>query len=276
MIGEHTGTGLFALTTMNPVTIGVGYFNQTNLNQSTDINSSSLFGARGLNKALLDIVGDSVSNGNNIGSKDLYVGTISADLSPIKLEAWYIDLADTLDSFTLVASANFKPSENSKLGFEARYVNLSLDNPDLVLESGDNSLLKLTVSGSVGIVNAKATYAQTGKDGGLTAFDVDSQNTVVLWNLSTNGVPDAKYWDFGVGVNLLDNIELSGYYASIESDGGDYDTLENYEGEEYYAQLTYKMSKNLKTYLRYGNLNEDLDKQTRDQNIGRWQVEYSF
>ncbi|MFX4282805.1 hypothetical protein ACOL3J_11090, partial [Aliarcobacter butzleri] len=38
--------------------------------------------------------------GGELGSRDFYVATLQADLSPVKLEAWYVDMADSLDSYT--------------------------------------------------------------------------------------------------------------------------------------------------------------------------------
>ncbi|MDN5096334.1 hypothetical protein O8C98_09810, partial [Aliarcobacter butzleri] len=54
------------------------------------------------------------------------------------------------------------------------------------------------------------------------------------------------------------------------------------EEEEIYAQLTYKMSKNLNTYVRYGTYTREYDKNTangdeiNDDVRGRLQVEYTF
>ncbi|WP_419673176.1 hypothetical protein [Aliarcobacter butzleri] len=58
--------------------------------------------------------------------------------------------------------------------------------------------------------------------------------------------------------------------------------LDNLDVEEVFGQLTYKMSKNLTTYLRYGTYEEKYDNATgskekfSDQNRGRIQVEYTF
>ncbi len=287
--GEHTGTGLLALANLKPVTIGVGYFNQTNLDTSSDLNGSSSTGAAGGAFSRTSNLGDitrapiGLSDGQDIGSRDLYVGTIQADLSPVKLEAWYLDLADTLNTYTLVASANFKLSDSSKFGIEARYVDLELDHgKDVGLWSDDNSMWKLLLTGQVGIVNAKASYTQTDEDGGLTAFDKDTKNTTLGWNMTINGIPDATMWDLRIGVDILDNLELAGYYGMIEADGDkDKFGITDYEASEYFAQLTYKMSKNLTTYLRYGNWSEEwnngaADDEKRDQDIGRLQIEYTF
>lgn len=269
---EHTGTGVLALSSFGPVTAAAGYFNQTNLDKSGNIN-----GTRYGKKSVSDISGSLLTDGENLGSRDLYVGALLADFSPVKLEAWYVDIADALDSYTLVAKANFAPSTDSKLGLEARYVSLTLDNPANLNIEEDNSMYRLAVTGNLGIFNAKVSYTATDKDGGLTAFDQDAENATLGWNLSSNGIADAKYWQAVLGVNILDNLNLSANYGNLKADESS-----NLEAEEVFAQLTYKMSKNLSTYVRYGTYEEEYDnaadkkEKFSDQNRGRIQVEYTF
>lgn len=286
---EHTGTGILALSTVGPVTAGAGYFNQTNLDKSGNINGTK-YAAQSKdmsahpkyknNISLKNVSGISetaLTAGEELGSRDLYVATLQADLSPVKLEAWYVDIADTLDSYTLVAKANFVPSTDSKLGVEARYVSLTLDNPANLNIEEDNSMYRLAVTGNLGIFNAKVSYTATDKDGGLTAFDQDAENATLGWNLSSNGIADAKYWQAVLGVNILDNLNLSANYGNLQADDSG-----NLEAEEVFAQLTYKMSKNLSTYVRYGTYEEEYDnaadkkEKFSDQNRGRIQVEYTF
>ncbi|MFX4237214.1 porin [Aliarcobacter butzleri] len=269
---EHTGTGVLALSSFGPVTAAAGYFNQTNLDKSGNIN-----GTRYGKTSVSDISGSLLTDGENLGSRDLYVGALLADFSPVKLEAWYVDIADALDSYTLVAKANFAPSTDSKLGLEARYVSLTLDNPANLNIEEDNSMYRLAVTGNLGIFNAKVSYTATDKDGGLTAFDQDAENATLGWNLSSNGIADAKYWQAVLGVNILDNLNLSANYGNLKADESS-----NLEAEEVFAQLTYKMSKNLSTYVRYGTYEEEYDnaadkkEKFSDQNRGRIQVEYTF
>ncbi|MDN5113751.1 major outer membrane protein [Aliarcobacter butzleri] len=263
---EQNGSGILALATVGPVTAGAGYFNQTNLDKSGNINGA-------LKVTVKDLNGDSTNIGID-GGKNVYVGTLQADLSPVKLESWYLDLIDTFDTYTLVAKANFAPSADSKIGVEARYVSLTLDKDvqnALSLDSDDNAMYRLTVTGNLGIFNAKVAYTGTDKDGGLTALDQDAENASLGWNITSNGVADADYWQGVLGVNILDNLNLSANYGHLKS--SDWDLKQ----EEAYAQLTYKMSKNLSTYLRYGTYEEKWDgEKESDQTRGRLQVEYTF
>ncbi|MFW3412928.1 major outer membrane protein [Aliarcobacter butzleri] len=302
---EQTGTGILALSTVGPVTAGAGYFNQTNLDKSGNITGSTL-GKDFTNtkvvssvSALNGIVAGKAGsfnyntgafvpptagirdNSQSLGSRDVYVGALLADLSPVKLEAWYLDMADILDTYTLVASADFALSSDSKIGVEARYVSLTLDD-SIARAAGidkDNEMYRLQVTGNVGIVNAKVGYTGTGKDGGLTALDQDAQNATLGWGLTSNGIADAEHWQGVLGVNILDNLNLSANYGHLKgrSDVTINNSDRDYKAEELYGQLTYKMSKNLTTYLRYGTLEEKItgDK-ALDQDRGRLQVEYTF
>lgn len=285
---EQTGTGVLALSSVGPVTAGAGYFNQTNLDKSGNINGTKLVSNSATNVANVAAISGTFTADENLGSRDLYVGTLQADLSPVKLEAWYVDIADALDSYTLVAKADFKPSTDSKIGVEARYVSLTLDNGKKVgLDSDDNAMYRLAVTGNLGIFNAKVSYTGTDKDGGITAFDQDAENATLGWNLSSNGIADADYWQGVLGVNILDNLNLSANYGNLKADRpssgwkGVKSVRTDLEVEEVFGQLTYKMSKNLSTYLRYGTYEEkyknngDKEKYS-DQNRGRIQVEYTF
>ncbi|MCT7619962.1 major outer membrane protein [Aliarcobacter butzleri] len=283
---EETGTGVLALSSVGPVTAGAGYFNQTNLDKSGNINGTKFANNSAYNVTKVsDLTGTTFTADENLGSRDIYVATLQADLSPVKLESWYLDIADTLDSYTLVAKADFKPSTDSKIGVEARYVSLTLDNGKKAgLDSNDNEMYRLAVTGNLGIFNAKVGYTGTSNKGGLTAFDQDADNATLGWNLSSNGIADADYWQGVLGVNILDNLNLSANYGNLKADrpsGKNNGNFKDLEVEEVFGQLTYKMSKNLSTYLRYGTYEEkyknngDKEKYS-DQNRGRIQVEYTF
>jgi hypothetical protein len=154
---EQTGTGILALSTFGPVTAGLGYFNNTNLNNSSEINIS-----QGLGLATFPNGANGVIN----GGQDVYVATVQGDLDFVKLEAWYLGHQENFNTYTLAATSNLDLAENAKLGLEARYVNLKLDND--AVATGDerkNSMFRLAVDGKFSIVNARLAYTQTGKDG---------------------------------------------------------------------------------------------------------------
>ncbi|MFY4858242.1 porin [Aliarcobacter butzleri] len=279
---EQTGTGVLALSTVGPVTFGAGYFNQTNLNDSgngTSIPALKVnpetnpahpdFGKLNYSVDAKDLID---------GAEDIAVAAIIADLSPVTLDAWYLDMQDVFDTYTIGAKSDFK-FDGGKVGIDARYVSLTLD--DKIADKDNNAIAKIAVTGNLGIFNAKVAYANTDKDGGLTALDQDAEATLLGWNITANGKADADYWQGVLGVNILDNLNLSANYGNIE-----YklyaDNNTEVEEEEIYAQLTYKMSKNLNTYVRYGTYTRDYKQNTangdeiNDDVRGRLQVEYTF
>jgi hypothetical protein len=259
---EQTGTGILALSTVGPVTLAGAFFNQTNLNTSTDAK-----------------IADTAVKGLLDGSTGIAtVGAIVA-AGPVTIDAWYLDMDNVFDTYTVGAKSSLDLGE-VKLGLDARWATLTLDdNVAKALTSGkeDNSIGKLSVTANVGIVNAKVLYAMTDKDGGLTALDNDAVTTVNGWNTTVNGKADADYWQTTLGVNILSNLNLSANYNNLQYVDGTKDM----EEEELYAQLVYKMSKNLSTYVRYGTYTKDTtasgtNTENNDDTRGRLQVEYTF
>ena len=259
---EQTGTGLLALTTVGPVTLAAAYFNQTNLNNSdyaTTLNA--------------------LSPNSKAGSRDIITVGAIANLDAVTLDAWYLDLAETFDSYTFGAKADLDLSD-VKLGLDARYASLTLDDRAQVFSglNEDNAMAKIALTAKAGIVNGKVAYAWTDKDGGLTALDTDATTTLLGWSLNSNNKADADYWQVVAGVDILSNLNLSANYGNIQYQKNS--TTET-EEEEIYAQLVYKMSKNLSTYARYGVLTIDNTTaagttEVTDGTIGRLQVEYTF
>ncbi|MCT7549752.1 major outer membrane protein [Aliarcobacter butzleri] len=290
---EQTGTGVLSLTTVGPVTVALGGFNETNVDKTSDINGT--LGVKGSNLISTGWWNNAARTQQGVlglsGTENIYVAALLGDLDFVNLEAWYLNMEDTFKTYTLAATSKIDLSENAKIGLEARYVNLKLDN-DIVgapmeydatgvvtdrwtSDDRKNDMFRLAVDGKFNIVNAKVSYTQTGKDGGLTALDQDAKNTTLGWAITSNGIPDAKYWQAALGADILDNLNFTVNYGNLESK----EDAANLELEEVYGQLTYKMSKNLTTYVRYGNF-EAKEKDTADkfidQNRGRIQVAYSF
>lgn len=251
---EQTGTGILALSTFGPITAGAGYFNATNLADSGNGN---------VPRGLFD-------NGY-----DMYVATVQGDLDFVKLEAWYAGMQNTFGSYTLAATSNLDLAESAKLGLEARYVNLELNNRIATGDAAENSMFRFAVDGKFSIVNARLAYTMTDKNGGLTALDQDAKNTSLGWNITSNNIADADYFQGALGVDILDNLNFTAHYGYLKSD----ENADDIKQQEVYGQLTYKMSKNLSTYLRYGNFEEKVvstGNKDIDQDMGRLQVAYTF
>ena len=258
--GEQTGTGIFSVTAVDNFVLGLAYFNQTNINTTKPAGT------------LLS------------GSEDIYAATLQANYGIVNAEAWYLNAVDQFDTYTAAIHGKAELAENANIGYELRYVSLKFDDKFTTkyptIAEDKNSLLRAAVNGKVGIVNARVAYTVTDKDGGLTALDTDAQNASLGWRLDTLGKADAKFLQATLGVDILDNLNFSLNYNDLEFDATS-KTIANNSGkttgtakqDEYFAQLTYKMSKNLDGYIRYGQ--QDFDS-NNEQNSGRLQVNYKF
>ena len=266
---EQTGTGILALSTVGPVTFAGAYFNQTNLDNSSDAT---------LNDGSTQVKNDGSTKVKSVikGNEDIAtVGAIVA-VGPATLDAWYIDAQDLLDSYTIGAKAATKVSGIDLTG-EARFASLELD-PRLNLGTDANTIAKIVLTADAGLVDAKVAYATTSKDGGLTALDKDASTTLLGWNLNANGKADANYWQAVLGFDILSNLNLSANYGDLKYAA---DATHDEEEKEAYAQLLYTMSKNLTTYVRYGTYTKEESaagstNQTKDYTTGRLQVKYTF
>ncbi|WP_320035988.1 major outer membrane protein [Campylobacterota bacterium DY0563] len=251
---EQTGTGILALTNVGPVTLAGGYFNQTNLAASSKAKINGAVSVGGL----LD------------SSDDIYTLAAIANIGPVAIDAWYLDMDNTFDTFTIGAKAKFD-LDAVNLGIEGRYTSLDLD--DLLDPADtDNALYKLVLTAKAGIFNAKLAYIATDEEGGLVALDNDAKTAYQTWNMNANGYADADMYNVVFGVQALPSLHISANYSNMEYGAGDA------EQEELYAQFVYKMSKNFSTYVRYGKYTADnaAGIETTDDMRGRLQVQYSF
>ena len=265
---EQTGTGILAISSLGMFTVGAGHFNNTNIASASELNSS-------LNETASGIAGGTGMGKNPLGfdgGKDINVITAQADLDVVKVELWGLNLRDTFNTYTVALNGNYQLAEEAKIGFDARYVNLHVLGTD-----DDDTLIKLAVDGKFGIVNAKLGYAKTGKDGGLTALDQDSQNTTLGWGISINGIEDAQHIQAAVGLDILDNLNFTVNYGNLKAKSYSAVDGSDLKMNEYFAQLTYKMSKNLNGYVRFGQFEQkDSTDKYNDQTRGRLQVNYLF
>lgn len=279
---EQTGTGALAMTNLGQVTLAGAYFNQTNLGQSgnlSGLNSKTTTAGKTLNVTTggtVTLPSTTVTN-DDFGDKDIAtIGAITT-LGPVTLDAWYLDMSDSFDSYTVGAKAATELS-GVKLGADARWASLEIDK-ELGNDDGDkDTIAKIALTADAGLVDGKLAYAKTGKDGGLTALDNDATTTLLGWSLFANDKADADYVQAVLGFDILSNLNLSANYGNIEWTPADNTTQEQ---EEVYAQLLYKMSKNLTTYVRYGTYTDETSTngtttETYDDTRGRLQVEYTF
>jgi hypothetical protein len=258
---EQTGTGILALSTLGNVTLAGAYFNQTNLDDSG-------------NPLVFKKTDNGIADNQASGANDVAtVGTIVA-MGPVTADAWFLDSEEYFDSYTIGAKAATTLGA-VKLTGDVRYTSLDLDN-----SVNENDMVKALVTAKAGIFDAKLGWARTDKDGGLVALDNDAVTNIQGWSVSANDKMNADFWLASVGVDVLSDLNLSANYTNV-----DFEKVTNVtavEQEEIYAQLVYKMSKNLSGYVRYGVYTEDTStigqsrNDTVDDTRGRLQVEYTF
>jgi|GEM_PF-636143 len=261
---EQTGTGVLGLSTWGPITVAAAYFNQTNLDKSGNlINDLPIFAQH---KSIA-----------NVGTFDIATAGVIGNFGPITADVWYLTMDNTFKTYNVGVEGKFDLSKGSNIGFEIRYV----DGTTAPIK--DQKLTKLVVNGKFGIVNAKVAYAKSGKNGGLTALDSDAKTAITGWGINTlDLVNDGHYIQAVLGIDILKNLNLSANYGTLEDKDKSDGILTKSEMKEVYGQLTYKMSKNLSTYIRYGTYtNDDKISDGTTTNInddirGRLQVEYTF
>lgn len=249
---EQTGTGILALTNVGPVTFAAAYFNQTNLGESGLLAEE-----------------DAIPQGK-VGSRNVATLGAMGNIGPVALDAWYLDMDDLFDTFTIGANAKFD-LDPVKLGVDARYTSLDFD-----ANSNDNKLYKIKFTANMGIFNAALGYAGTDSEGGLVALEDSAKTAYETWNIKVNNKADADMFHAVLGANVLPNLNISANWANVEYDVSATDNTE-VEEEELYAQFKYQMSKNFKGYLRYGTYEKDTGStEDNDETRGRIQVQYSF
>jgi len=227
---EQTGTGALALVNVGPVTLAGAYFNQTN------------FGAGGTDIAVIGAMGN---------------------FAGVSLDAWYADQIDTLESYTV--GAGYKLDLDAvNLGFSVRHTELEVDGATV-----DNELTKAKITAKMGIFDAFVAYGETGKNGGVVAFDASAKTAMEGWNTNLSGQADADYLQLHAGAQVLPQLNIAVNYFERSDD-----TVANTnDAEELYTQITWKPSKNFYTYVRLGQYEE---KAGAESDVGRLQVQYTF
>ena len=246
---EATGTGLVATTHIGDVaSLTGGYFNQTNFDNNDG----------GLGTVAID------------GSESFAYITGTVAYAGMTLDATYGELQDRFDAYTVGLTGAYTIDE-LKLAPYARYSSLDLDS-----SNNDNTLWKTGIQANLGIFGAYIAYGQTNEEGGTVGTDVSSDSGMDdHWRVTLSGISDASAIYATVDTQVTDTVNVSLNYSGI--DAGSKSNSE--DQSEVYAQVAYKMSKNLSTYARLGQFevdnyygaNDDLE-----STIGRLHVQYSF
>ena len=251
---EATGTGLVATTHMGDmVSLTGGYFNQTNFDNNDGGLNPSGAAATAVN-----------------GSESFTYVTGTAAYAGVTLDATYAELQDRFDAYSVGIKGDYAINE-LKLAPYARYSSLDLDSSD-----NDNTLWKTGIQANLGIFGAYIAYGQTNEEGGTVGTDASSDSGMDdHWRVTLSGISDASAIYATVDTQVTDTVNVSLNYSEIDVGSKSNDVDQN----EIYAQVAYKMSKNLSTYARLGQLEKDnfyTDGSDLDSTIGRLHVQYSF
>ncbi|RYA24081.1 hypothetical protein CRU96_04905 [Malaciobacter halophilus] len=254
---EQTGTGILALTNVGPVTLAGAYFNQTNLDQSGDVNFT--------------------------GKSNVITLGAMGNIGPVALDAWYLDMDDQFDTYTLGALAKFDISD-VKLSIGARHTQIDLDKENTLTTGdgykNDHSLTKIELGAKMGIFGANVGYGWTDDEGGVAGLDNDAKTAFQGWTMNLNGVNDASLLKLNVNAQVMPKLNLALNYNILDRDNDSAERADT-KDTELYLQASYQMSKNFGGYIRFGqaDLEDGQDQNNNKDNdgtIGRLQVQYSF
>lgn len=249
MGNESTGTGIVANTYFKDIaTLSGGYFNQTNFDSNNDV----FDGLEALN-----------------GGSDFAYVTGTVTFADTTLDATYADLQDEFDAYSVGLTGAYV-IEQLKLNPYARYTSLDLENTDK-----KNTLWKTGIQANYGIFGAYVAYGKTNKEGGQVSVDASSDAGMDdHWRVTLTGVKDASALYASVDTQVTDKINFAIKYSGMNTHAAAQDQ------REIYVQGAYKMSNNLYTYLRLGELKVDnfytADNSDLKSKMGRLHVEYSF
>lgn len=249
MTDGHQGDGIVALYNMAPFTVGAAAFMNHDIDTIND--------ARALS---------AIAMGN---------------FGPVSLLGQFTNVEDVLNAYNLKADAKI---EMVTLGVE--YTALDLDSSTataLGTQDDDRSTFKAYIGANVGIVSATATYAKTGDNGSgsmdnLTMSETETPSEYLLWNLGTaandttglNRNAEVELYAIDASVKITDKISLRGAYAAGEIGNGPKNDV--YEA---LGQVSYKVAKNLNTYVRYAEFDNSATADTADQRV-RVEAKYTF
>lgn len=245
---ENNGTGIVALADLGVATVAAAYFNQTNIDVPV--------------LATVNVAD---------GARDLAALAVIAPLGPVNFSAWYADMEEAFDSYTIAVDANIMDMAT----VAARYTSLDPDNDYSAADT--QKAWDISVSGDLGPVGLSARYGNTDEDGGLVSLNTaDAATDIGAWNITaTNaGYVDADFWHLSANMDLMPGLNAAINYATVDAEIGAAD----HDEDEVYGQLTYTMGDNFSTYFRYGTYDVETEGlgDVTDQTRGRLQVQYSF
>mgnify|MGYP005997598531 CR=1 FL=1 len=243
-------TGVSLTSKLGPVTLNLAHFS------STDFDTMNTTGTA-TNK-YYEGTGSVTING---GEAYTHVG-LSGKVGPVALDAWYADMADVYDTYTVGASAKLKAGDVAISPY-ARFASADIEN-----NSADQSIAQAGVTVKAGIVGGSIAYGASDKEGGFVTFDKDAKANIQGWNVSLLGKPDSDLTKANLNVDVLSNLNVGINYTKLDTN-----TATLNDVDEVYAQIKYQMSSNFSAALKLGTIDEDT---MEDKDIGRVDLLWLF
>lgn len=222
--------GLSITSKLGSVNVNASYFANTNFDLG-DKKSS--------------FPGTAITGGEAYG----HIG-LSTKTGPVSLDAWFATMADRYNSYTLGVSGDFKTGDTMITPY-ARYTAADIDGIN-----SDQSLWKIGVKAKAGIFGANIDYGQTDKQGGWVTFDSDASVNLKGWKVGLLGNADAKLVKAGLNVDVLPDLNLSANYVDME--------VASSNQKEMFATASYKITKGVTAYVRYGQVDDDANSDKED------------
>ena len=196
----------------------------------------------------------------NLNSNNMTAVAALGKIGPVGYQVWYLDISDEGntntgsslaeggDALAVLANGTIGP-----VALNASYATLEGNNNSLK----EQSLAKVVASMKLGAVKLTAGLADGGKDGDLVTFDPDAKVGFQGWNVRAgkSGQFDASVYMVAAAAPVGPTT-VSLTYVDAEYDDAAVAVNET-DASEVIAQVTYKMSKNFTTYLRYAQVDMD-------------------
>lgn len=212
-------------------------------------------------------IGAAAFNNHDFGGKDLYSVIAMGNVGPVSLLGQYVDVDDVLKSYNLKADATIE------------MIKAGLEYSETEMETGankdDRSTFKAYITGNIGIVTATAAYVSTGDNGSGSIHAnatnsndeaIETPSEFLLWQMGSAAVAELDAFALDATVKVTDKLSLRAAYADGEHGAADEDITETL------GQISYKISNNLNTYVRYSEYEIGNTESTR----GRVEVKYTF
>lgn len=243
----NKGNGVLALYNAGVATFAAAYFSGANINNSA--------------------LGATIANDSEL----MAVAAIGS-MGPVNAQLWVAKVQDLIDTWTFVQL------DGKVAGFSlaGQYIHTKLDNNIAglgAIAEDSGSFYAFKAGYAVDNFKFNAGYTKTDDKQPLHGLEEDVNTDVISggWRLMDDGndyVADQQ-------VIFADaSVAFGPYGVTLGYATADVDSAANADSKEIWGQVSYQVAKNMETYLKYSDLNHDVN--TQDQQYIRFEAKYSF